>query len=183
MTGRRIKVLTLSKSLEPASNYWLGVIRAVRQVYSGQLIYSANWDDSAYPRFGSALDFIGVDAFYTLRVAVSAGPDQIAASWGPGLVRAQGYARSFGKPLLFTEVGTTSEVGSFQVPWVWKHGTGVSQEAQRVYYAGTCRAVKGQVAGMYWWQFNIGPLSDPQADISYNPQGKSAEAEMAKCFQ
>lgn len=178
-----IDIGTEFKSLEPDTSYWLGLIQAIRQVYSGQLTYSANWDDRNYPAFGTALDLIGIDAFYPLAVPVTATPDQIAAAWAPGLARTRQLARAMGKPVLYTEIGTTSEVGSFQVPWSWKHGTGVSQDAQRVYYAGSCQAVKGQVAGMYWWQVNLEPLPAPASDIGFNPEGKQAEAEITHCYQ
>jgi len=181
--AQMIDIGTEFKSLEGDTTQWLALIQAVRQVYSGQLTYSANWDDRTYPRFGSALDLIGIDAFYTLSVPVAATSDQIAAAWRPWLARTQAIARAMGKPVIYTEIGTTSEVGSFQVPWSWKHGTGVSQEAQRVYYAGSCQAVKGQVQGMYWWQYNLEPLPAPATDIGFNPEGKQAEPEITHCYQ
>ncbi len=177
-----IDVGTEFDSLQWDSGYWLKLLNAVRRVYRGQLTYSSNWAIS-YPAFGWALDFLSIDAFFPLAVPASATQQQLVSAWAPWTSRASGIAYAFGKPVVFTELGTTSEVASFQQPWVWHHGTGLSLEAQRLYYAASCQAVKGRVGGMYWWEYDLQPLTSPLTDPGYNPQGKPAELEIANCYR
>lgn len=168
-------------SLQRDTKAWLQVIAAIKRVYAGALTYSSNFD-RAYPAFGRALDFVSVDAYYPLNAPVNATAAELVVKWQPWVARATEIAHTFGKPLVFTELGTTSEVGSFRQPWIWKHQTGVSLEAQRVYYAATCQALKSRLDGMYWWAFDLDPLTLPAIDPGYSPQGKSAEGEVARCF-
>jgi hypothetical protein len=176
-----IDIGTEFDSLQPYTQQWLNLIRAVRQIYQGQLTYSANWA-IWYPSFGWALDFLSIDAFFPLSVPVSANQQQLAAAWGQWIARANGFAYNFGKPVVFTELGTTSEVGSFQMPWIWFHNTGLSLDAQRLYYAAACQALKGRIGGIYWWEYNLDPLLSPTTDPSYDPQGKPADSVISDCY-
>ena len=48
---------------------WLNVISDVKSIYSGKLTYSANCGSPAIQTpvgFGNSLDYIGIDAYYTL---------------------------------------------------------------------------------------------------------------------
>ena len=168
-------------SLQSDSGEWLNLISAVRRVYSGQLTYSANWAIQ-YPSFGWALDFLSIDAFFPLSVPTNATQQQLVAAWSPWIARANGFAYNFGRHVVFTELGTTSEVGSFQTPWLWSHGTGISLEAQRLYYAAACQALKGRISGMYWWNYMIDPLPSPATDTGFDPQGKPSEASVGQCY-
>lgn len=164
-----------------SSPRWLDVIAAVRRVYSGQVTYSANWAIQ-YPAFGWAVDFISIDAFFPLAAPVNASQQQLATAWSRWIARANGIAYAYGKHVVFTELGTTAEVGSFQSPWQWSQNTGLSLEAQRRYYAASCQALKGRIGGIYWWEYLLQPLPSPSTDPSYDPEGKPADLEIGRCY-
>jgi hypothetical protein len=168
-------------SLEKYTSEWLKVIASLRQNYSGQLTYSANWD-RPFPGFGQALDFLGIDAFYPL-AATDSQVSRLVGAWDPWLKLAAQIERTNHKPVVFTELGTTSETDSFKTPWIWRHETGVDMEAQRVYYAASCQAAKSRVHGMYWWVFELVPLANPTKDPGFSPSGKPAELEIERCFR
>ncbi|TMD85751.1 MAG: hypothetical protein E6I78_07685 [Chloroflexi bacterium] len=176
-----IDIGTEFDSLQSSTQQWLNLIAAVRGAYRGQLTYSANWAIS-YPSFGWALDFLSIDAFFPLAVPVNATQQQLAAAWGKWIARANGSGYSYGKHVGFTELGTTSEVGSFQQPYLWSHGTGVSMEAQRLYYAAACQALKGRIGGIFWWEYLLDTVPSPAADPGFDPQGKPADLEISRCY-
>jgi len=178
-----LDIATELSSLENSTSAWLDLIAATRQVYTGQLTYSSNWG-GPYPAFGSALDFASVDAFFPLSAPHAASVAQLVSAWQqwtPSLSQIHG---SLGKPLVLTELGTTSEPDSYRSPYDWHHGGGVSLEAQRRYYAASCQALKPLVGGMYWWVYytnwfdKVTPASDP----GYQPVGKPAEQEITACY-
>lgn len=179
--ANRIEVLDIGtelESMQPDAAHWRGIIASVRQLYSGQLTYSANWSQPS-TGFGSALDFIGIDAFFPLDAPSNATVAQLTQAWQPWLPKIQDLGRVVGKPVLVTELGTTPEKNSYQQPWLWSHGTGPNVDDQANYYAASCQALKSQVSGMYWWDFELDPktAADP-----YSPEGKPAERQIAACF-
>jgi hypothetical protein len=170
-------------SLQNNTSAWLDMIAAIKAVYTGQLTYSINWG-GPYPAFGSALDFASVDAFFPLSAPHGATVAQLVSAWQqwtPGLAQLQA---SVGKPLVLTELGTTSEPDSYRSPYDWHHGGGVSLEAQRRYYAASCQALKSLVGGMYWWVYytNWFDKVQPETDPGYQPAGKPAEQEITACY-
>lgn len=171
-------------SLQTNTAAWLDLIAAIRTSYKGQLTYSSNWD-VAYPAFGSALDFASVDAFYPLMAPDNASVGQLVSAWQPWAAKISQVRTAFGKPVVLTELGTTSEVGSYRSPYKWQHGGQVSLEAQRAYYAAACQALKPIVVGMYWWVYytNYFDKIVPAADPGYQPAGKPAEREITACYQ
>jgi hypothetical protein len=185
--AQRAEVIDVGTELNSLQGYtaqWTAMIAAIRQVFSGQLTYSDNWD-VAYPAFASSLDFVSVDAFYPLSAPFGATVNQLVAAWQRWTAKLSQLHSSAGKPVVLTELGTTSEAGSFQTPFNWQHGTGLSLEAQRRYYAASCAALKPMVGGMYWWVYyadyfdKIVGTTDP----GYSPQGKPAEQEIASCYR
>jgi hypothetical protein len=182
----RIEVMDIGTefgSLQADSKPWLGIIASTRAVYKGQLTYSANWD-TGYPAFGTALDFIGVDAFFPLSAPKGASVNQLITAWGAWTAHLEEISRVAGKPIVLTELGTTAEVASYQTPYRWEHGSGFSAEDQRRYYAASCQALKPMMAGMYWWALDFYPRGGPLAtSTDYNPMDKPAEQEIQHCFQ
>lgn len=179
-----LNIGTEFNSLERETNQWIKLIEAVRAVYHGQLTYSVNWWNVSYDvGFWDRLDSIGVDAYFPLDAPKEATAEQLIAAWQPWLVQMAQLKALFNKPLVFTELGTASQIGSYQKPWIGEHNTPVDLEAQRIYYATACQASQSLINGIYWWFVGLDLPSNPREDSSHNPLGKPAEAEIRRCFR
>lgn len=75
---------------------WRRVIARVREVYRGPLTYCANWHEAEGVAFWEALDYVGVQAYYPLRVPARPAAGEIRAAWSPVVARLERLARSHG---------------------------------------------------------------------------------------
>jgi hypothetical protein len=106
--------------------FWLDLIAEVRGVYSGELTYSANFDQYQQIDFWEPLDLISVNAYFPLRKQVQ--PGATAADLYPVFeTRWEAILRSIQKlglesggavkPILFTELGYVYRANSTIEPW------------------------------------------------------------------
>ncbi len=174
-------------SLESSTDYWLALIENVKEVYSGKLIYSANWGVSERVEFWKELDYIGLDAFFNLEAEDHATTEELVEAWQPWIDMLERQQEEVDMPIIFTEIGTQSAVGSYREPWKWVHDTEPSEQAQAAYYAASCQAVQQipEIVGLSWWAFRSEmppPDFDPETDMDYSPLLKQAEVEMRFCY-
>lgn len=175
-------------SLEPYTDNWLTLIAQVRAVYSGELLYSLNWDRLTEdpPLFLDALDDVGVDAFFPLTDVPTGSLDpsvpDLAQAWTKWLGVTRAYMQDSRTPrsMIFTELGVRAQQGAFQRPYTWNTDTGPSGESQARYYDAACQATASLgLSGVYWWYTSLEPSPD-MAD--FDPRGKPAEIEVQRCF-
>lgn len=169
-------------SMERYTARWTNVINNVKKVFNGEITYSSNRAISSSMPW-DMMDFISIDAFFELEGPDRASIDQIRESWKNWVSEITHQAEHIGKPVVFTEIGTTSQLGSWKRSWVWDHRTSIDQETQYNFYAATCLEWKEHLAGMYWWAANIWLPEDPQSDAGYSPIKKMAERAIKKCYQ
>lgn len=178
-------VLTVGTELDSMESYheeWERIIETVRGEFSGEVTYASNRRVS--PNFPwQFVDFISVDAFFRLELPIEATADEIAealySEWWNEVFSA---AARYGLPVVFAEVGTRAEQGSFNRPWIWDHRTPRDQSAQANYYQANCIAW-GDLRGLYWWHISLDPPDD--ADYrGFRFQGNdAAEAAVRDCFR
>ena len=60
---------------------WADLIRKVRRVYPGTLVYSANWDHYTPVTFWDLVDVVGLTAYYQLTRDKQAPEKEMVASW------------------------------------------------------------------------------------------------------
>lgn len=105
---------------------WKKLIKAVRAVYNGKLTYAANFDNYQEVAFWKQLDFIGINAYFSLRDPNSTYQDsiqlktQLKTGWDNVFDAINDYRASNklkDKPLLFTELGYISRENSTIEPW------------------------------------------------------------------
>ena len=89
-------------------NYWLKLIKEIREVYKGKLTYAANWDEFKRITFWSELDFIGIDAYFPLSELKSPTILDFEKGWKPHKDEIIRIQKKFNKPVLFTEFGYRS---------------------------------------------------------------------------
>ncbi|MGH1338141.1 MAG: glycoside hydrolase family 113 [Aureispira sp.] len=105
---------------------WKKLIKEVRGVYNGKLTYAANFDNYQEVAFWKQLDFIGINAYFSLRDANSTFQDsadlkaQLKRGWQNVFEDIEGYTNSQklkDKPLIFTELGYISRENATIEPW------------------------------------------------------------------
>ncbi len=104
---------------------WVSLIKGVREIYSGQLSYAANFDSYQEVAFWQHLDFIGINAYFKLRnefQRASEGvlKDSLRVGWKSILTGIDDFRQAQGisdKEVIFTELGYTYRRHSTFEPW------------------------------------------------------------------
>jgi hypothetical protein len=164
------------------------ILRDVRRVYHGLLTYSANWDDVDDTVILGALDVIGVNAFYPLADADGASAAALAAHGAAIRERVHKLATTWGRPVIFTEIGYTTRPNPAVRPWEWPDAmvaVVVDERAQAAAY----RALIGpeldepDFAGFFVWRLYADPDDTSQeAPWGFSPRGKLAELVLRDAF-
>jgi hypothetical protein len=98
--GTEIK---LSATKRP--QFWRNLIAKTRAIYHGKLVYAANWDEYPLITFWDKLDYIGIDAYFSLVPKATPSVSELAEAWKPHLTEIQTFQKQQKKPVLFTEFG------------------------------------------------------------------------------
>jgi hypothetical protein len=163
--------------------FWRRLIDEIREVYSGELTYAANFDQYEMVTFWDALDYIAVNAYFPLRKLWQPGTTAkelypvFETRWAAILrsIHSLSVENGWGeKPILFTELGYVYRRDSTIQPWA---ATGFSvlpsaegeklivwedqpiDHAERALAVRALRAANRQVdgrplVGILWWKLS-----------------------------
>jgi len=153
----------------------------VRAVFPGLLTYSANWDEVQDVPFWDHLDYIGLNSFYPMADGPTASPREMAARAAGIAGGLEFVARSYGKPVLFTEVGFKALRGALREPWIWpEHVVNgeVDEPLQALLFDITFSTFWGKdwFAGLFVWRY----LSDPSDYSQEYPYGYATRLKPAE---
>lgn len=113
---------------------WQRIIDLARKRFDGALIYSTNWDSFGKVGFWDQLDAIGVSAYWNVaadaRDPKAPTAAELAQRWQRIRADVQAYARSQGRPVLFTELGYPSLPWALRDPWNYVPADGVQADHQ-----------------------------------------------------
>lgn len=163
------------------TDQWKKIISDVRQRFSGQLTYAANYDEFQQIGFWPQLDYIGIDAYWPIANASDQPVSSLLSAWSTRgyLGTLQRAAAYIGHPILFTEVGYRSVVGATIHPNLWDTTAKYDMQEQANAYESVYEALAHQpwFAGLYWWQWPAAlPANGWNGD--YSPIFKPAETIM-----
>jgi hypothetical protein len=164
---------------------WLSLITTVRSLYSGKLTYDGNWgggtwnDELDHVKFWSALDYIGVSAYYHIGGSTpnSYSPDSLAQAWDT--VNKSQLAllnQKYGKPILFTEVGYRNVDGALTHPASWEMAGASDMQEQSDGYQ-SLFAYWDKIpyfSGVQFWDWKSDPNAGGPNDTDFTVQGKTA---------
>ena len=174
----RLAVGSELSSLDGALDHWRPLVERLRAIFSGKLVYSANWDHYRSAPLYDLVDEEGISAYFNLRDA-SAPADEAALEAGWRRVRRDIDAWRVGRtrPLIFTELGYRSRTGATAAPWDETTGGTPDADEQRRAFAAFRRvwATAPSLTGVYVW--NWYGYGGP-GTTSYTPRGKPAESEV-----
>lgn len=154
---------------------WLRVIDAVRAEYDGVLTYAAGRDWTSVP-FWDAVDVIGVDAYLPLAEQPTTDVAALQRGWESVLDDVAALCARYGRKILFTEAGYTSQRGTVTDPSNWRISRTPDEAEQAAGYRALLTTFGGQPwwEGVHWWVW-ITPPDTEAEPLDFSPKGKAAE--------
>jgi len=157
---------------------WREVIRNVRSIYHGSLVYAANWwQEFEQITFWDDLDYIGLNCYFPLSKKDRVTLDDLKQGIKKVIPVIAGVADTYKKRVIITEIGFTSSVKNWQNPHERKRGAPVDLEDQVISYKAAFETLWSQkwLAGIFWWKWptyleNGGPRHN-----GFTPNAKPAE--------
>lgn len=164
---------------------WRKIISRVRAIYHGPIVYAANYGDEFEKiQFWDALDYIGLDNYYSVRTTASDGEAVMRQNFARQKERIRAVSMRWNKPLIFTEIGYQANPGA---------GMG-SNENSISGYEENMQALCYRLAletywkepwfkGMYWWKWFSNPNDSGKTADSHSPHGRLAEKVLAEWYR
>ena len=160
-------------SMERYIKQWETLIEKTRAIFSGQLIYSSNWDYLHPNPAWKQLDFIGANTYVGFR-------------FGTGKLKKLRkdlltWSRKHNKALFITEAGYPSRKGALTKPWDHASNKRADPELQKRGYEAFLqtwsKAPTPHAIFFYEWADSQGTK-----DSGYSPKGKPAEKLLRQWF-
>lgn len=170
-------------STEYHTEEWRRTIDMIRHMYRGKLTYSANWDRYEDIHFWDDLDFLGISGYFELVSGPNPTVEELVAGWTRVKQPLLTWRSKWDKPLLFTEIGYTSQVGAGSQPWNYVAKMPLDLEEQRRCLLALRASWENEAefAGLYLW--NLEPDRGGPADTGYTFRGKPAEAVVREWYR
>jgi len=175
-------------AIQSRQPFWLQLIQKIKAIYSGKLVYSANWDDWEKVPFWEHLDYIGLGGYFPLIQTATPDKNALVQAWAPIRERLQHFSTSLQKPVLFTEYGYLSVDSCGWRNWELEHG--VQQRTINEQAQANCLDALHQVfqpehwwaGGFLWKWFPNGEGHEGYPERDYTPQQKLGEKILKKWF-
>ncbi|EKS29196.1 glycoside hydrolase family 113 [Afipia felis] len=177
---------------------WTDLIDSIRQVYHGQLTYSAATDEASHVSFWDQLDEIGINAYPPLTSQLDPSVNEMIAAWNN--VPKDNYwaaaldykspvdffhslATEYGKQVLFTETGYRSLDGTNISPGGWSGSTTPDVKEQADAFNALFQVWSSEggswFKGVQIWNWDTNNLYSP---TGYSPMGKPAQSLITDWF-
>ena len=165
----------LGNAINKRPQYWLQLIKKIRKIYSGKLIYAANWDEFQKTPFWNDLDLIGIDAYFPLSTSETPSVEELNLSWQKHLLNIELIQKKYNKNVVFTEFGYRNSNYCAAEPWTETNAIENNQAQANSYEAlfqtfGNKRWFDGGFA----WKWYADEYYKKRRAIDYTPQEKPA---------
>ncbi len=158
---------------------WEEIIKEIRGVFSGSLVYDANWDEYQTVGFWDKVDFIGMDAYFPLTSRKDPTKEELASAWKGHAENIDKWLKEkqLNKPVIFTEIGYCSADGTNTQPWnvltnVSEKFIDQQEQADALDALLTVCPTYSWFKGFYWWNYFPQERWSP---LGYTIRGKKAE--------
>ncbi len=160
---------------------WDDVINSVRGVYTGKVVYSANWTEYKGVTFWDKMDFIGIDAYFPLTGSNEPLAGDLVKAWEKNADEIEAWLNEkglAGKGVIFTEIGYPSADGANKQPWA-----AVTDKEDQAEQADCFDAMfsvllkRNWFKGYYLWQYFPQERWSP---LGFTVKGKKAQSVIEK---
>lgn len=158
---------------------WRELISEVRDIYSGEIVYAANWDEYKSVKFWDDLDYVGIDAYFPLTYENSPTVEDLKKGWNRWINEIESWLhhQNVDRQVIFTEIGYASTPHAPSSPWQGGTHGNAEPEIQEKCYRAFFETVwhKPWLAGVYWWKWNTNKRAGGVYNRQFTPQNKPAE--------
>ena len=165
---------------------WREMVRKIRRLYSGKLVYAANWgEEFENVNFWDAFDYIGVNSYYPLSDSEHATDEELRDGAELVAYRMGTVYNRYRKPLLITEIGYKSSPAPWITPYEYRGNTPVNLEHQSRAYEAMLSAMQGNYwwRGIYWWKWPSHLEDGGPLDTDFTPNDKPAQDVVARWYR
>lgn len=164
---------------------WRGIIRSIRKIYSGKLVYAANWDNFKNIEFWNDLDYIGINAFFPLSQKKDPSLQDLKNGWDKWKQEIGTWQSKIKKPVLFTEIGYPSVWHAPNSPWQIPQSGNCDLIIQAKCYIAFFETVWKEpwLAGVYWWKWDTNVYAGGKNNRNFTPQNKPAQRIIATHYK
>lgn len=162
------------------------VIDPVRGIYSGPLVYAANWDEEYLNVvFWDEMDYVGIDAYFPLSDKDDPTYEEIKKGWDRWAANIEEFQARVNKPIVFTETGYCSAQGTAKTPWEEMAKGNVNMKLQADCYEALMDTFwhKRWFYGIYWWRWGTSVNLGGPGNRSFTPQNKTAQGVIEKWYK
>ncbi|MBN2581647.1 MAG: glycosyl hydrolase family 53 [Planctomycetes bacterium] len=167
-------------STEGYEKQWRGLIKKIRDVYDGPLIYNTADKREQEVTWWDAVDVIGVGVYWTVGTKDDSSLETMVAEFRKHVPRLKALSEKWKRPILFIEIGCRSADGCQVWPgdcenWQWPCDLGV----QARFYEAALQVFWNEpwLAGYSWWDWpaRLYPKDKAATDKQFYIYGKPAE--------
>jgi hypothetical protein len=175
-------------SVQKRPQFWHNLIVKIRKQYKGQLVYAANWDEYDLVTFWKDLDYIGVDAYFSLVAKATPSVSELELAWKPYFEQLRNVYKKEKKPILFTEFGYMPIDSCTYKSWEIekrRRNMSINEEAQAnaIDALFTVFWKEPWWAGGFLWKWFPDLRKDsPNQSKDYTPQGRKGAVVLAKWY-
>lgn len=169
------------------NGFWYDFIDEIKLIYNGKITYASNWDEYKDVPFWDRLDFIGVNAYFSISNSHTPSVTEIENGWKSHLKKLGGFACDNNKQIVFTEYGYRSTNYCALKPWDDQELVGeehLNFQAQSNAYEGFYKALWNKdwfAGGFLWVWLGADDYYNGTNDNNFTPQNKPAE-EIVKSY-
>jgi len=165
---------------------WLTIIEKIREVYSGKIIYAANWDNYKNIQFWNELDYIGIDAYFPLSYETNPDLEELVDGWNKWINEIEQWLKAeySTMPVIFTEIGYPSANHAAREPWSSTARGNANLGIQSKCYEAFFDAVydKDWLEGAYWWRYAPSIYGGGKNNRRFTPYQKTAEEVLSRNY-
>lgn len=167
--------------------FWVQLIKKVRTVYHGPIVYAANWDSYDKITFWNELDYIGVDAYFPLSKEQNPDYTELTKGWEGNGQKLGKLSEKYQRPIILTEWGYQNEDYVGAEPWdnnrFKSTSNQLNNEAQANAYKSMFEAIWSEpwMKGVFVWRWS--PYNKAASRPDYSPRAKEAEDVLKQWFQ
>jgi hypothetical protein len=174
-------------SSERKEMHWRKLIKEVKTLYKGPLVYNANHGTEDNVDWFDAVDFIGTSAYYPVAKKPGETEENMYKAWLKVKERIKALSEKWDKKIIFIEIGCRSAKGCATMPWDFTHRKFPFDEDEQANFYNSClRAFSDEpwFAGFFWWEWStkIYDAAKAKGNKGFNVYGKKAEKVLKKWY-